>query len=138
MRPVFVDTSFYVAIFNEDDDLHGPAVRLAEELTREPGTEFVSSEAILVEFLTFVRRGGARVRIAAVDYVEAHRRQSGVTIVPHTKRLFDASLALYRSRPDKRYSMTDCISMVICRERAISEVLTHDRDFAQEGFTILL
>jgi predicted nucleic acid-binding protein len=34
--------------------------------------------------------------------------------------------------------MVDCMSMVLCRERGIREVLTADRDFEQEGFTILL
>lgn len=34
--------------------------------------------------------------------------------------------------------MTDCMSMAICRAEDIIEVLTADRDFQQEGFTILL
>ena len=34
--------------------------------------------------------------------------------------------------------MTDCMSMVICRNEKIDEVLTADHDFEQEGFAILL
>ncbi len=34
--------------------------------------------------------------------------------------------------------MTDCISMVVCRERGITDVLTYDRDFEQEGFVAML
>lgn len=34
--------------------------------------------------------------------------------------------------------MTDCISMSIMHEVGVTEVLTHDHHFAQEGFLILL
>jgi hypothetical protein len=30
------------------------------------------------------------------------------------------------------------MSMIVCREQGISDVLTHDEHFRQEGFTILL
>lgn len=36
------------------------------------------------------------------------------------------------------YSHTDCLSMLIKRERGITDVLTHDAHFTQEGFHILL
>lgn len=52
--------------------------------------------------------------------------------------LFDAGLALYRKRLDKAYSMTDCMSFVVCRTQRIREILTSDHDFEQEGFAILL
>jgi hypothetical protein len=40
--------------------------------------------------------------------------------------------------PGKYYSLTDCISMNLMRGRGITEILTHDQHFTQEGFTILL
>ena len=52
--------------------------------------------------------------------------------------LFFEGLALYGSRLDKGYSLTDCISMNAMRERGITDVLTHDDHFTQEGFNILL
>jgi predicted nucleic acid-binding protein len=46
-------------------------------------------------------------------------------------------LELYRARPDKAYSLTDCMSMLIMRREGITEILTHDRHFEQEGFRSL-
>jgi predicted nucleic acid-binding protein len=46
-------------------------------------------------------------------------------------------LSLYKARADKGYSLTDCISMNTMRERNLTEVLTHDQHFAQEGFSLL-
>ena len=51
---------------------------------------------------------------------------------------FLAGLALYKARPDKGYSLIDCISMETMRQEGTTEVLTHDSHFTQEGFTILL
>ena len=45
---------------------------------------------------------------------------------------------LYQARPDKQYSLTDCISMQAMRTEGLTEILTHDGHFTQEGFTILL
>ena len=61
-----------------------------------------------------------------------------VTVVRQTPDLFDAGLALYRRRLDRGYSLTDCMSMIVCRERRIGDVPTHDRHVEQEGFAILL
>ena len=61
-----------------------------------------------------------------------------MAIVPRSQALFDSALDLYERRPDKSYSAADCIGMVICKERGITDVFTADHDFEQEGFTILL
>ena len=60
-----------------------------------------------------------------------------VTIVTYTPDLREQGVALYAERSDKSYSITDCISMVIMRQLGIQEVLTHDKHFTQEGFTII-
>ncbi|MFI5386712.1 MAG: nucleic acid-binding protein, partial [Fimbriimonadales bacterium] len=44
----------------------------------------------------------------------------------------------YKARPDKEYSLADCISMEAMRQEGITEILTHDNHFTQEGFTKLL
>jgi len=52
--------------------------------------------------------------------------------------LFRRALALYRDRSDKDWSLTDCASFVIMTERRITEALTHDRHFEQNGYRALL
>jgi predicted nucleic acid-binding protein len=39
---------------------------------------------------------------------------------------------------DKRWTLTDCVSFVIMRERYVSEALTGDKHFEQAGFVALL
>lgn len=64
---------------------------------------------------------------------------SGIEVVAQSHESFLAGLALYeRRRPDKQYSLVDCISMNVMRKKRIREILTHDRHFSQEGFLRLL
>ena len=56
----------------------------------------------------------------------------------HLPELFASGSDLYAQRLDKDWSLTDCISFVVMRERGIAEALTADHHFEQAGFTILL
>ena len=50
----------------------------------------------------------------------------------------ERGLALYDARPDKQWSLTDCISFLVMQDRRITEALTGDHHFEQAGFTALL
>jgi predicted nucleic acid-binding protein len=52
--------------------------------------------------------------------------------------LFDRGVELYDARPDKHWSLTDCISFVAMQDHGISEALTGDRHFEQAGFVALM
>ena len=60
-----------------------------------------------------------------------------VHVVPQTRGSFLEGLKLYRARPDKGYSLTDCISMQTMRRQGLFDVLTNDKHFQQEGFRVL-
>ena len=59
-------------------------------------------------------------------------------IVPASQDLLERGQALYFARPDKQWSLTDCISFVVMEEHGITEALTADHHFEQAGFTALL
>ena len=61
-----------------------------------------------------------------------------IEVIPQSHESFLQGLDLYSRRRDKGYSLTDCISMSTMRQLGLSEVLTADHHFRQEGFTILL
>ena len=53
-------------------------------------------------------------------------------------RPFFPDLLFIKPARTRDYSLTDCISMEAMRQEGISEILTHDSHFTQEGFTIVL
>lgn len=124
-------------MLNRDDDAHQRANRLGEQLDADDAL-IVTTHAVVFEVLAYFSRAGAAARARAADLVDRIRKSPTTEFVPSTVESFDAALDLHHRRLDKRYSLTDCVGMIICDERGISEVLTTDRDFEAEGFTILL
>jgi uncharacterized protein len=60
-----------------------------------------------------------------------------VRVIPQSRESFVSGLELYETRPDKGYSLVDCISMQTMRKEGITDALTNDRHFEQEGFRAL-
>jgi hypothetical protein len=61
-----------------------------------------------------------------------------VSIIPPSQEVFDLGLDLYAQRPDKDWSLTDCISFIVMRQHGLTDALTGDRHFQQAGFKALL
>jgi uncharacterized protein len=61
-----------------------------------------------------------------------------IEVIPQERALFIAGVSLYEKRLDKGYSLTDCISMVAMRKQGLTEALTNDDHFEQEGFVVLI
>jgi len=55
-------------------------------------------------------------------------------VVPATQRLVNKGIALYGARLYKEWSMVDCISFVVMKEKRIKMALTGDNHFNQAGF----
>ena len=77
------------------------------------------------------------MRLKVSELYQSFLKDPNIQIISYTPEIRQKAINLYEQRPDKGYSLVDCISMVIMKEMGISEVLTNDKHFAQEGFTIL-
>ena len=80
----------------------------------------------------------AQRRAVAAGAVHELRNNPDVTIVPFTDLLFEQGMSLYQQRPDKEWSLTDCISFVVMQREGITDALTGDKHFEQAGFVALL
>jgi predicted nucleic acid-binding protein len=133
VRRVFADTLYWLALFVPGDEWAEAAVTadLADAL-------LVTTEEVLSEFLTAVCARGDHARRLACRSVREILADPGVEVVAQSHESFLAGLELYERRPDKQYSLVDCISMNVMRQLGTNEVLTQDRHFSQEGFVRLL
>ena len=135
MKLVFADTVYWVALINPQDEWRNQA-RAATAVLSD--AVIITTDSILIEVLNFFAEHGDEARRRAVVIVEQLLTNPDIEVVPQTRDNFLAGFTFYKSRADKGYSLTDCISMITMRERNIVEVLTHDHHFVQEGFTVLL
>jgi predicted nucleic acid-binding protein len=135
MKQIFVDTLYWIAISNPKDQWHRAAVNASQTIV---GSQLVTTQEVLTEVLNGFCEAGQILRQQAVELIRDLQCDPAVTIRPQSDQTFLAALALYEARPDKGYSLTDCISMEAMRREAITEILTHDKHFTQEEFTILI
>ncbi|MBI3828983.1 MAG: type II toxin-antitoxin system VapC family toxin [Planctomycetes bacterium] len=132
MNTVFADTSYFLALGSPDDVAHRQALAYASD----ERLFLVTTAWVLTEFANAISRRHQRERFGALlDMLEAG---TNAEIVPATQLDFDAGSALFRQRPDKDWSLTDCISFVVMKRRRIAQALTGDRHFKQAGFKPLL
>ena len=132
MKPAFADTSFYVAAVNPRDALHAAATEWAEVYRGG----IITTEYVLIEVGNWLARSGDRqVFLKLAKQIRADRR---TTVVPSSSALFQRGLDLYARRPDKSWSLTDCVSFAVMREHGLADALTGDHHFEQAGFHVLL
>jgi predicted nucleic acid-binding protein len=132
---IFADTFYWIALANPADSSHRAAG--AFDLANSEAT-LVTTDEVLSEFLNYFASAGERKRSIVVGMFEEAMKHAAIEVVPQTRQSLLRGLDLYKARSDKSYSLTDCVSMMTMRERNITDVLTHDRHFAQEGFRLLL
>ncbi|MBV8779865.1 MAG: type II toxin-antitoxin system VapC family toxin [Phycisphaerae bacterium] len=130
MNRLFADTSYFIALFQHHDFAHVRAVQFTAQNQRR----LVTSEWIICEIGNFVSRSDLRPLLQAL----IGEIKLTCEIVHASHASFSSGLDLFLQRPDKNWSLTDCISFVIMQEKGISEALTTDHHFEQAGFAALL
>ncbi len=133
-RAVFADTFYWIALIFPRDAFHTAVSSFSLTLR---SVRLVTTDEVLSEVLSRFADLGPFWRAKVAALVHAVRSDPDVDVLPQTRADFDAALALYEARPDKEYSLTDCRSMLALRVLGLTEVLSNDHHFTQEGFTIL-
>lgn len=129
MSAAFADTFYWIALTAPADAAHDRAKRRKDDI--------VTTDEVLGEYLTFFSGGPEYLRRKAALNVEAILEDPTVQVISQSRESFLAGLRLFRARPDKGYSFTDCISMQAMRREGLNDVLTNDGHFEQEGFRAL-
>ena len=132
MKAVFADAWFYIALLDADDQGHARAAGFSREFDGPS----VTTRWVLAEAANSLSAPPLRRAMAAfLDHLE---RDPGTRIVGDSDGLYLRGLALYAARPDKEWSLTDCISFTVMADAGLSVALTGDGHFAQAGFQVPL
>ncbi len=133
--PLFIDTGYVYALINARDQWHDKAMEWRQKISAEKSllltTEFILAEiADGLAAVTFRQAAFQTIRVLATSPL--------VQLIPASSELFQAGLALYESRADKDWGLTDCISFVVMTEHDLTDALTTNDHFRQAGFRPLL
>jgi predicted nucleic acid-binding protein len=132
MTTLFADTYYWVALADFAD-----RPTSLDSHIRAGGVAYRYHRRSVDRILTFFSSAPESLRRQAAEGVDGLLASSVVRVIPQSRQSFLAGLQLYRARPDKGYSLVDCISMQTMRNEGLTEVLTNDRHFEQEGFLAL-
>jgi uncharacterized protein len=133
MNVVFADSFFFFALLNPNDAAHTKAVTF----TRSYRGRLVTTGWVVTE----LGDGWSKPALWRQEFVDLYkdiRANSNVGIEPCTDALLEEGINLYSQRPDKEWTLTDCVSFVVMQRQGITEVLTGDHHFEQAGFVALL
>lgn len=130
MKAIFVDTSAWFALSCHQDQDH-PVIRDLFARNRLP---LLATDYILDETITLLQ---ARLNHAyAVRFLDRLVSSSLVQLTYLSPRQIEAAMTLFRNRPDKNCSFTDCTSFVVMAESQIEVAFTLDKHFRQAGFQV--
>ena len=129
---ILVDTAYVLALVNERDQYHDRAQELADLFE---GRNLLITDAVLLEIGNALARSFKKQAIEIISYfIESEE----VEIFRHSSQIFDKAFALYKKYDDKEWSLVDCISFIVMRERGIKQALTFDSHFDQAGFVAIM
>jgi predicted nucleic acid-binding protein len=119
----FADTHFFIALLNSRDEAHARAM----QVEKGPTLHLVTTRWVLAEFADAMASPAHRIRAAMfLKLVKANPR---LTVLDQSDALFEQGCDLYAKRPDKEWSLTDCISFAAMVTMGLTEALTGDRSF---------
>jgi predicted nucleic acid-binding protein len=130
---VLLDTSGLLCFLHQDEPQHTAAV----EFLANANGSLLTHNYVLAELiaLALIRRFS---RITVLSYTLELLDNPNVEFIWVDESLHRAAMNLLLARQDKTYSLCDAVSFVLMRNRGITEALTTDKHFEQEGFIRLL
>jgi uncharacterized protein len=132
MSEIFADTAYYIALLNPRDQFH----RAAFEYTVPRRAIIVTTHWVLMEVADALC--APDIRQHTHRFIDRATSDEEMILVSELNPWFERGCGLYGSRPDKNWSLTDCISFCVMESRGIREALTSDRHFEQAGYVALL
>jgi predicted nucleic acid-binding protein len=103
---------------------------------RRGNVALLTTEFVLLEVANALCTSAWRAK--AVKLIDGFRSLPDLRIIPADTMLLAEGWELYRGRPDKEWSLTDCTSIVVLQKEHLEQVFTSDHHFKQAGFVTLL
>lgn len=129
---VFVDTSAYYALADNDDTNHGAVVTLVQRISRD-GIELFVSNFVIAETHTLILN---RLGSAAATRVLSSIYAGSAHIVRATEGDETRGREIATQFADKEYSLVDAISFAIMERLHLRVAWSYDHHFQQFGFTL--
>jgi len=129
---MLLDTSGLLCLHNRAEPYHTHARTLYHA-----ARGWLTHNYVLAEFVALAN-ARRLPRVAALTFIVDLVGNPAIETVWVDEALHRDAMDLLLARQDKTYSLCDSVSFVLMRQRYLTEALTTDHHFEQEGFQRLL
>lgn len=124
---VFVDSNYFVALFNPHDALHKKSLDLARALDARESRLIISNLVFLEVVTVLSQRRGKKAALKVGEYLLSSPR---VEVVHVDEELNQSTWNIFKEVTEKDVSFVDCSIIAILKAENIADILTFDtRDF---------
>ena len=129
---VFVGTSAFYALFDQGDDFHTHAQKIALELINN-NANLITSNYVLVETIALLQN---RLNLAASrDFIEQIIPLYSTVWI--NEQIHTNGIKRFINEKKKKLSFVDCTSFEIMEMYDIKKAFTFDKHFKERGFEVL-
>ncbi len=137
MLEIFVDTSGWGNLVDKSQPYHQLMVQLYRE-AKQQKRRLITSNYVITEVVALLTSPLRIPRSRIISFVNSLKQSPYIDIIHIDKEKDNETWILLSSREDKEWSLVDCSTFIIMKQRGILEALTNDVHFEQAGFISLL
>ena len=133
----FVDTSGWANYLIKTEPFYAEASKLFQYYFQNK-IELVTSNYVMAELSALLYSPLRVTKTQQIKIFDVIKMASWVKIIHIEQAMELRAYQLWKSRPDKNWSLVDCTSFVLMESEGITTSLTSDHHFGQAGFIQLL
>lgn len=137
MNDIFADTSGWGHLVDPTQTHHVLAAEIYHRVRRQGG-KIITTNDIITELVALMTTPLRFSRQTIIRFIESLKTSPTVEIVLIDSRTDEQAWQKLKSMQDKDWSLVDCASFVIMKQRRLTNALTTDHHFEQAGFMRLL
>jgi len=133
-KPVFVDTSAWIAIINPRDKYHLSAKEFYSDALAQKRRFLISNFIVAETYTNLLWKLGYHKAISFLDIIE---QSSSVQCIWSNQELETRARDILRRYDDQDFSYTDAVSFALMQQRELTEAFAFDHHFSVVGFVQL-
>lgn len=137
MSEIFADTSGWANYFVRTEPFHQTAKQLMQRWYKDR-TRVITTNYVLLELVALFISPLRIPRQQQIQAIETIKEAEWVDIIHIDQTLDDQAWQFLKQREDKMWSLVDCSSFIVMKQRRMNRGFTTDHHFVQAGFERLL
>lgn len=120
---VFVDSNYFIALYNASDSLHTKAASMAKSMIDRNVRLFISNYVVIEVLTVLSQRVGKQSAILAMESLYNNEQ---IKMIHVTEELHQQSLDIFKVVKPKNVSLVDCSTLAVLNYANIRQLLTFD------------